>query len=146
MFWVIYFMFCMVERVSALLLSWFPYYYQFKLCVLSWLIFFHGADQVYRRLHSIYVSLRRYAKKSLPERYASIFWEAKQQSEQQYVEELEKYADFALLAQVQRVCLPACVCVCVCLYASVGACVHMSIVLGNMPQTKKCPSCCFPSV
>lgn len=100
-FWMMYFGFTFVERVSAVLLSWFPYYYQFKLAAMTWLIFFQGAAEIYRRVHGMFVWGRRKAKSWFPNSLAILFWEAPELTEAEYISELEKYSDYAVLKQVR---------------------------------------------
>ena len=48
-FWICFFLFSLLERFTSVVLSsWLPLYYEVKLLILCWLMFFHGADGCYR--------------------------------------------------------------------------------------------------
>ena len=41
-------------NVFQVFLSWMPYYYEFKLSFMIWLVFFDGADRLYRFVHTYF--------------------------------------------------------------------------------------------
>ena len=57
-FWIIFLIFTVFEAMTDVLLSWLPSYYEMKFIFLCWLIFFNGADILYRKVHSLFSFLR----------------------------------------------------------------------------------------
>ncbi|EKX46265.1 hypothetical protein GUITHDRAFT_107876 [Guillardia theta CCMP2712] len=53
-FWIIFLILNVIENMTDVLLSWIPSYYEAKFVLLAWLIFFEGADILYRRVHSLF--------------------------------------------------------------------------------------------
>jgi hypothetical protein len=53
-FWIITIMFNVFEAMTDVLLSWLPTYYEMKFVFLCWLIFFNGADIMYRKVHACF--------------------------------------------------------------------------------------------
>uniref|UniRef100_A0A7S4UTK0 C2 domain-containing protein n=1 Tax=Guillardia theta TaxID=55529 RepID=A0A7S4UTK0_GUITH len=92
-FWVIYFIFSMVERFSSVLLSRLPVYYEVKLLLVIWLFPpFYGARWCYVTIHRTFSTLRnhwliRYALSSMLVRFYGmskeevVIWLGQQKSE-----------------------------------------------------------------
>lgn len=58
-FWIIYFIFSVVERLSSVLLSQIPIYYELKLCAIVWLFPpFFGARWLYVVVHDLFKTVR----------------------------------------------------------------------------------------
>jgi len=53
-FWLIYLILTAFESLTDVLLSWLPIYFEMKFLFLIWLIFFKGADILYRKVHSMF--------------------------------------------------------------------------------------------
>ena len=53
-FWLIYLMLTAFESLTDVLLWWLPIYFEMKFLLLIWLIFFKGADILYRKVHSMF--------------------------------------------------------------------------------------------
>ena len=59
-FWIIFFLFSIIERLSSVLLSRVPIYYELKLCVIIWLFPpFYGARWLYVSVHTLFRKTRR---------------------------------------------------------------------------------------
>lgn len=59
-FWIIYFIFTIIERLSSVLLSQVPAYYELKLCIIVWLFPpFYGARWLYVVVHKVFNKVRR---------------------------------------------------------------------------------------
>ena len=53
-FWIIFLIFNVFEAMTDVLLSWLPSYFEMKFVFLCWLIFFNGADILYRKVHNVF--------------------------------------------------------------------------------------------
>ena len=49
-FWIIFLLFNVFEAMTDVLLSWLPSYFEMKFVFLCWLVFFQGADVLYRKV------------------------------------------------------------------------------------------------
>jgi len=51
-YWIVFSLMCLTEEITDIFLSWFPFYYEFKICILLWLISptTRGASVLYRGL------------------------------------------------------------------------------------------------
>eukprot|EP00966_Prymnesium_polylepis_P309885 7159971-Prymnesium_polylepis.1 len=78
-FWIIFFFFTIVERYADVLLSRAPRYYEGKFVLLLWLMFYEGADKIYRLVRQTLKKINRL----LP-----IIRKVKQLTEEQYVHTL----------------------------------------------------------
>ena len=59
-FWICFFLFTALERFTSVILSsLLPFYYEAKLLMLCWLMFYQGADTVYRTLRRMLSHTRR---------------------------------------------------------------------------------------
>ena len=76
-FWIIMMCFFAAERFTDVLLSRLPRYYEAKLCLLIWLMFYQGADRIYRLVRGFLKTLVRVAPWLFPQR--------KQLSEAEYI-------------------------------------------------------------
>lgn len=98
-FWIIFFLFTLVERFTSVFLSQLFLYYPLKLVVLFWLVMLEGAAEVYSRIHRIFKVMRRWAKRYYIQKFLSFFFLDKlftvqggEPSEQDVIEDLEASA------------------------------------------------------
>ena len=83
-FWIIMMTFFLAERFTDVLLSRLPRYYEAKFLAIVWLMFFQGADKLYRLVR---VSLKRLTY-ALP----YLFPRKRQMSEEEYIQTLPSKA------------------------------------------------------